>query len=114
MKSSILRSSWFGTTGRKVVMALALVTTLGGLSMSPALAARDDGDGRGNRDGRSGRHENRDQRQWQTDHRGNFAYQRQYRHPYNYAQPVYVPPPVYYEPQQSPGINLFFPLDLRR
>jgi hypothetical protein len=25
-----------------------------------------------------------------------------------------VPPPVYYEPQQSPGINLFFPLDLRR
>jgi hypothetical protein len=25
-----------------------------------------------------------------------------------------VPPPVYYRPQQSPGISLFFPLDLRR
>ena len=37
-----------------------------------------------------------------------------YRQPYAYSQPVYVPPPVYYEPQQSPGISLFFPLDLRR
>jgi hypothetical protein len=24
-----------------------------------------------------------------------------------------VPPPVYYAPRQSPGITLFFPLDLR-
>jgi hypothetical protein len=36
-----------------------------------------------------------------------------YQHPYNYSQPVYAPPPVYYEPQQSPGISLFFPLDIR-
>jgi hypothetical protein len=114
MKSSILRSSWFETTGRKVALALVLVTTLGSLSLSPALAARDDGDRRDNRDGRNGRQDNRDHRQWQSDHRGNFVYQQRYRHPYNYAQPVYVPPPVYYEPQQSPGINLFFPLDLRR
>jgi hypothetical protein len=27
---------------------------------------------------------------------------------------VFVPPPVYYAPQQSPGINLFLPLNLRR
>ncbi len=31
-----------------------------------------------------------------------------------YAQPVYVPAPEYYEPQQSPGISLFLPFDLRR
>jgi len=30
-----------------------------------------------------------------------------------YAQPVYVPAPEYYPPQQSPGISLFLPLDLR-
>jgi hypothetical protein len=88
-------------------MALVLATTLGGLSLTPALAARNDGDGR------DSRHDNRDRRQWQSDHRGKFVYQRQYRQPYNYAQPVYVPPPVYYEPQQSPGITLFFPLDFR-
>jgi hypothetical protein len=27
---------------------------------------------------------------------------------------VFVPPPVYYAPQQSPGINLFLPLNLHR
>jgi hypothetical protein len=34
-------------------------------------------------------------------------------YPYGYAQPVYVPPPVYYPPQPSPGISLFVPLNLR-
>jgi hypothetical protein len=36
-----------------------------------------------------------------------------YQHPYHYSQPVYAPPPVYYAPQQSPGISFFFPLDYR-
>jgi hypothetical protein len=29
-------------------------------------------------------------------------------------QPVYVPPPVYYVPQQPPGISLVFPLNFYR
>jgi hypothetical protein len=33
---------------------------------------------------------------------------------YRYAAPVYAPPPVYYQPQSSPGISLFLPFDLRR
>jgi hypothetical protein len=36
-----------------------------------------------------------------------------YQDPYRYSQPVYAPPPVYYEPRPSPGISLFFPLDIR-
>ena len=84
-------------------MALALTSLIGGLSISPALAAKDDGRGHGAR---------------QSDHnkrapRGE-GYRPEYRRPYYYAQPVYVPPPVYYEPRQSPGISFFFPLDLRR
>lgn len=31
-----------------------------------------------------------------------------------YAQPVYVPAPEYYQPQPSPGISLFLPLELIR
>ncbi len=36
------------------------------------------------------------------------------RYPPVYPQPIYVPPPVYYQPQQPPGISLFLPFNLRR
>ena len=84
-------------------MALAFASLIGGFSISPALA-RDDGHDQGWHNGDHG-------------HRGDRqGYERrtEYRRGYRYEQPVYVPPPVYYEPRQSPGINFFFPLDLRR
>ena len=102
MESSFRRTSLFSLTATKVVMALALASVLSGLSISPALAQRNDG---WDRDRQRGDH----QREWRRD-----GYRPEYRQPYHYAQPVYVPPPVYYEPRQSPGISLFFPLDLRR
>jgi hypothetical protein len=111
MKSSIRKIGHLRLNRHKVAMALAFASLVGGLSMSPAVAARDDGHDRGNRQGDHG------QRAWQNN-RGNYGYRPQYRpeyrRPYNYEQPVYIPPPVYYEPRQSPGISLFFPLDLRR
>jgi hypothetical protein len=90
-------------------MVLALASLISGLSIAPAVAARDNGYDRGDR--RHGDHNQ--QRAWRGD-RGDYGYRPEYRRPYNYEQPVYVPPPVYYEPRQSPGINFFFPLDLRR
>ena len=51
-------------------------------------------------------------REWRGPDR-NYGYRPVYPQPYLYSQPVYVPPPVYYAPRQSPGISLFFPLDLR-
>jgi|ERR1035438_2113661 hypothetical protein len=104
MKSSIRQPRYFGSSGRKVVLALALATVMGAMSISPALADTNDGRDRQN------------QRHWRGDHRDGYynGYRPQYRRPYVYAQPVYVPPPVYYEPRQSPGISLFLPLDLRR
>jgi len=87
------------------MLAAALAALLGSLSISPALAARNDGHGPGDR------HANNGKRGWHGENRG---YRPQYPRPYYYAEPVYVPPPVYYEPRQSPGITLFFPLDLRR
>jgi len=109
-KSSIRQARYFRSTGRKVVMALALASAISGLSISSALAdSNDNYDGPGN----SGHHENYGQSKKHGDRDGYDGYQLEYRQPYIYAQPVYAPPPVYYEPQPSVGISLFFPLDLR-
>lgn len=111
MKSLIPKLKYLRPARRKVAMVLAFTSLVSGLSMSPAFAARDGEHDRGDRQGDHG------QRAWHGN-RENYGYRPQYRpeyrRPYNYEQPVYVPPPVYYEPRQSPGISLFFPLDLRR
>ena len=78
-------------------MALTLASVMAGISVTPALA-RDN-------DRRNGRGHERD-------HRRDFR--PAYHQPYSYSQPVYAPPPVYYPPQQSAGISLFLPLDIRR
>jgi hypothetical protein len=95
MKTSTKQAGNFGPAIGKAVTALALASVMG-ISVAPALARDND-----RHDGR--RHE----RDWR-EHRP------EYRRPYNYSQPVYVPPPVYYAPQQSPGISIFLPLDFRR
>lgn len=108
MKSATQGTAFFGAAGRKAVAVLGFVSLLGAMSMSPAFA--DPGHGRGGPHANNGQRDH-GQRGWHGDrHDGRHVYRR----PYVYAQPVYVPPPVYYEPRQSPGISLFFPLDLRR
>ena len=111
MKSSIPKLKYLRPARHKVALALAFASLISGLSISPAVAARDGEHDRGDRQGDHG------QRAWHG-HRENYGYRPEYRpeyrRPYNYEQPVYVPPPVYYEPRQSPGISLFLPLDLRR
>ena len=106
MKSSMQQARSPGLSGRKVMMALAFAAAISGLAITPALADNDNGHGRGKHG----------QREWHGDRDGYGydGYRPEYRRPYSYAQPVYVPPPVYYEPRQSPGISFFFPLDLRR
>ena len=105
-KSSIQQARYFRSTGCKVLMALALASAISGLAISPALADNNDGHDQGNRHGHQG------QREWRGDHEGYDGY-RSEQGPYIYEQPVYAPPPVYYEPRPSPGISFFFPLDIR-
>jgi hypothetical protein len=95
--------------GRKVLIAITWATAMAGLVLSPPLAARDN-----DRGDQGGRNVDRSQRDWRSNGERNHQYRHVYRRPYAYAQPVFIPPPVVYEPQQSPGISLFFPLDLRR
>ena len=101
-----------------VALTLLLVAVLAFLSSAPVYADNDGhrGRGQGQRDDRHNdnyRHnDNSRHREWRDPDHG-YTYRPYYPQPYLYAQPVYVPPPVYYAPRPSPGISLFFPLDLR-
>ena len=96
------------SSARRAMMVLACASVVGAMGMAPAYADNDRHNAR--HDNRRGDHY---QRQWRGNHWVDGG-RPVYRRPYIYAQPVYVPPPVYYEPRQSPGVSLFFPLDLRR
>jgi hypothetical protein len=105
MKTSTNQARNSRPTISKIVMALAVASVMGAMAVTPAL-----GDNRkGHQD--QGLHKgqfkgDRDRREYRP------VYQPVYQPSYNYySQPVYAPPPVYYEPQASPGISLFFPLN---
>lgn len=90
-------------------MVLALLG-VGGLSVGSAFGDPQGNQGHNGGEGRHGGYRN------QHDNHGHRGYRRDEHHhdyPYMYAQPVYVPPPVYYPPMPTPGINLFFPIELR-
>ena len=110
MKTSTKQARNFRPTIRRIVTALALVSAMGSMAMTPALA-KDNGNGRGHADKGLHKGELRGNRDEWRDFRP--VYRPVYVAPYYYSRPVYVPPPVYYPPQPSPGITLFFPLDRR-
>jgi hypothetical protein len=81
----------------KILMALIFASVIGGLSAGPALAKNDHG-GKGPK--HRGWHDNR---RWQDNRREVYR-------PYRYQpEPIYAPPPVFYAPEPSPGISIFFP-----
>jgi hypothetical protein len=107
MKTSTKQARNFRPTLGRIAMALTLVSVVGGLSMTPALG-KDNDDRRGQRDNGWHNDNRHDDRYWREHQR---VYRPVYAHPY--SAPVYVPAPVYYPPQPSPGVSLFFPLDIR-
>lgn len=73
------------------------------------------GDAQQHREGNRNGRQDSDQRGRRGNDRDDRRSWNAHRYPYvRYETPVYVPPPVYYEPSRSPGINFFFPLDFRR
>jgi hypothetical protein len=82
------------------MMALVFASMIGGIYIAPAFS-KDNGRHRG----------------YYNQSRYGYS-QRVYRQPprhYYYQAPVYVPPPVVYDPYpyQSPGISIVFPLNFR-
>jgi hypothetical protein len=112
MKTSPTRTTTFHSVVGKIVTALAFASLVGGISIPPALA--DDGNrqwrhDRGKHEGN--RHRDRDWRYQRYE--GQYYRPRHYQQPYYQPYEVYVPPPVIYSPPRSPGISLFFPIDIR-
>jgi hypothetical protein len=101
MKTSTLQARNLRPTISKIMISLVFASMIGGIATGPALARDDD-----RRDEHQDRGRHKGESHVDRDRRG-------YQQPHYYAQPVYVPPPVYYAPQPSPGISLFFPLDIR-
>ncbi len=118
MKFSMLQTKYVRSTGRKVVVALAFASLISGLSISSAFADRNDNQDRGDWHGDQGQgdwHGDHGQRDHHEDHGHRDEHRRHYSYEQrSYERPVYVPPPVYYEPRQSSGISFFFPLDFHR
>lgn len=99
MTTSMTRARNVRATAGKMLLAVALASTLGGLSVGPALA--DDRD----------RRQEQQNRAWQQEQaRARYERDRRDYHRRQTYRPVYVPPPVVYAPAPSPGISIFFPL----
>ena len=80
----------------RCLTALVFIMAIGEFSIPAAFADHDRGHKRG-----------------EEYNRGNHGRYRGGSNPYGYAQPVYVPPPIYIVTPPSPGINLVLPLHLR-
>ena len=105
MKSSIKQARLISQptsqpTKKMSVIALAILTMLGGALSTPAFANSHEG-----RHDNGRHHAERDRAYEQPDYRYR-------RDSYHYMAPVYAPP-VYYAPQPRSGVNLFLPLDIR-
>lgn len=102
MKTSTTQARNLRPTIGKIVTALAVASVMGGMAITPALGDNDKGKSRD-----KGWKSNRGQPVYV------YEYRPVYREPYYYSAPVYAPPPLYYYPQPSPGINFFFPIEIR-
>ena len=99
MTTSVTRARNVRATAGRMLLAVALASTLGGLCVGPALA-----------DDRDRRHEQQN-RAWQQEQaRARYERDRRDYHRRQTFRPVYLPPPVVYAPAPSPGISIFFPL----
>jgi hypothetical protein len=102
-----IRSGTRSRTGRIAVL-LALATLATGLPVRAAFADHDD-ENRGNYQGNGQGHGNGN---GHRNSRGRYHRGHSYAVRPGYGYPVYAPPPVYYPPVVSPGITLFFPIEI--
>jgi hypothetical protein len=100
MKSSTKQSGQISPVTKKMSMAFAILTMVGGALSTSAFA--NSHEGRHDNGKHHGEHDRGHERSDYHDRRDS----------YHYSAPVYAPP-VYYAPQPRSGVNLFLPLDIR-
>ena len=91
-----------------IVMAIVFASAIGGITTAPAF-------GQGYNDRRGYQQQGRYQQDRYEYGRYVYVHGRRVYQPrtYYHPQPVYVPPPVAYYPEPSPGISLVFPIVIR-
>jgi hypothetical protein len=99
MTTSMTRTKNVRAIAGKMLLAVALASALGGLSVGPALG-----------DDRDWRREQQNRAWQQEQERARYERYRRDYHRRQVYRPIYAPPPVVYAPAPSPGISLFFPL----
>jgi hypothetical protein len=98
----------------KAMMGLVLAAMVGSINVASSFG--DDDHGRGGRHDSGNRGRGHDNGRYEHRGRGydHDRYARGRRgypsYGYGYSGPVYVPPPVYYEPSPPPGLHIFLPL----
>jgi hypothetical protein len=100
-RSRLWRRALAGSTVARIAAALMFATVLIALPLRAAFADEDRRDDRGYERGRG--HQRSHERGRERDRERDREYYR-YR--------VYAPPPVYYRHEESPGIRLFFPIEI--
>ncbi len=85
------------------VMACSVVCAFAGLALTPAHA---EGNDKRDEQHAKDKDKNRDEGHGDRERRGHEEAR-------FYPRAVYAPPAIYYPPQQSPGISIFLPLDIR-
>jgi hypothetical protein len=108
MTTSTMRARELRSAAGRTVLALAFASVIGAVSLGPALGNNDDDNWN---KGHQTNQQHANERHDEGDRHGNqnYGYQPYGYQPYGY----YAPPPVVYAPPEpSPGINLFFPLEI--
>jgi hypothetical protein len=115
MKTPTTQTRHFKSIISRLMLALAFASVISAMALAPVLA--DDHDNRqGNwNNGRGNGKYNNGNGKGHDYHGERHAYQQPYY--YNQRPPPhnayrYVPPPIYYPPVPSPGINLVFPIGI--
>ncbi|WP_153041027.1 hypothetical protein [Paraburkholderia monticola] len=112
MKSTERRTAYRDSMKSRIVMASAIALVVSGLFVSPALGANNDQHEQQQHTTNGGNHREQGH---QDAHRDQHYQHDARRHGDDYSRQDYVdsPPPVVYAPDESPGISLFIPIQLR-
>lgn len=112
MRSTERRTAYRGSTKGRIVMASAITLVVSVVFVAPALGANNNQHEEQQHTTNGGNH---NEQGHQAAHRDPHYQHDARRHGDDYSRQdyVYSPPPVVYAPEESPGISLFIPIQLR-
>ncbi len=111
MRSTERRTAGNGSIKSRIAMASAIALAVSGVFVAPAQGANNNRHEEQHTTNGGNHHEQGHQTAHRDQHYQHDA--RRYGDGYGRQDYVYSPPPVVYAPDESPGISLFLPIQLR-